>query len=124
MTIEEARVCADLFAEERRGEVPDEVVDEVRTILKEACERFPNIIGEIEPGNMGRLFKLFRVVIFRVVSGELGEKLTLSLSQKLGLNVTLIMADFREFFDDGPDNLPPEEEERFRKLTEGLSLEQ
>lgn len=124
MKIDEAQICAELFAEQRRGIAPDEAVDTVRALLKEACKHFPGIIGDIEPGNMDRLFKFFQAIIVRLALEEFGEELARSLSSELGMDVVVVMAEFRrEFLDNNESELPPEEDKRFRELLEGLNLD-
>ena len=123
MTTHEARICAELFAEEKRGIVPDDTINMVRSLLKEACGHFPGIIREIEPGNMDRLFKFFRAIIVRLVIEEFGMELARSLSRDLDLDVIVVMAEFRqEFVNGGEPELPPEEEERFQGLIKKLKL--
>lgn len=123
MTTKEARICAELFAEEKRGIVPDDTINMVRSLLKEACGHFPGIIREIEPGNMDRLFKFFRAIIVRLVIEEFGMELARSLSRDLDLDVIVVMAEFRqEFVNGGEPELPPEEEERFQGLIKKLKL--
>jgi len=115
MTIKEAQICAKLFAEEKRGVVPDNTIDEVRFLLNEACEHFPETIAKIEPNKMEELFTFFRALIVRLAIEELIEG--------LGLDAVIVMAEFRqEFVNGGEPELPPEEEKRFRGLIGKLDL--
>jgi len=61
MTIEEARACAKIFAEEGRGIVPDAIVDFVTNLLQQACEYFEKAIIGIDSPE--RLFDFFRLII-------------------------------------------------------------
>jgi len=74
---------------------------------------------------MEKLFKFFRAVIVRLAIEELGEELAEVLSNELGLDVVVVMAEFqREFIEN--DNIPqlsPEEEERFSQLINKIELE-
>jgi len=124
VTIAEAKLCVEFFTERMHGEIPDTDIATARIILKKACDHFPGIIGGIEPNEMEKLFKFFRAVIVRLAIEELGEELAEVLSNELGLDVVVVMAEFqREFIEN--DNIPqlsPEEEERFQGLIKKLKL--
>lgn len=113
MTIEEAQICAELFVENKKEKLSSRTIKGVCSLLKEACKLFPETIREIDPNNMGKLFRFFHAIIVRASIKKIGEEPTRESLYNIGLDMDAVIQEFREvFYTDADDNqwLSPNEE--------------
>jgi len=107
MTVEEAKICAEIFVETGRGTVPNHVVASATNFLRQTCEHFERIIAIIE--NVNELFDFFRFIIL-IKFVERIDVFVITLEEVHAL---------REGYESG-DQLSSDENEFFRRLMENI----